>query len=214
MSGHERVESQGCPHRAGREVIAWGRSRGLSRFRCKGCGRTFNALTKTSMAHLPQKAALARPRPGDDRRQKPVQDRRALRRASDDSLSLPSPTRPSSSNPPRAGGPLCRVLRRDKRGGSARHLGTYQDNIPVLAARDRRGATFFALKACTARTDDAQCRRLIPSRREEAHFGRRQGEWAKIHPPLAPIVHVARWPLLQKQVVVQILRFGGSRRAL
>ena len=40
-SGHERVESQGCPHCAGREVIAWGRSGGLSRFRCKGCGRTF-----------------------------------------------------------------------------------------------------------------------------------------------------------------------------
>src|SRR5271166_4071788 len=51
-SGHERVESRGCPHCAGREVIAWGRSRGLSRFRCKGCGRTFNALTKTPMAHL------------------------------------------------------------------------------------------------------------------------------------------------------------------
>ncbi len=51
-SGHERVESQGCPHCAGREVIAWGRSGGLSRFRCKGCGRTFNALTKTPMAHL------------------------------------------------------------------------------------------------------------------------------------------------------------------
>ncbi len=51
-SGHERVESRGCPHCAGREVIAWGRSRGLSRFRCKGCRRTFNALTKTPMAHL------------------------------------------------------------------------------------------------------------------------------------------------------------------
>src|SRR5271166_3447391 len=51
-SGHERVESQGCPHCAGREVIACGRSGGLSRFRCKGCGRTFNALTKTPMAHL------------------------------------------------------------------------------------------------------------------------------------------------------------------
>ena len=25
---------------------------GLSRFRCKSCGRTFNALTKTAMAHL------------------------------------------------------------------------------------------------------------------------------------------------------------------
>jgi transposase-like protein len=32
-----------------------GRSRGLARFRCKTCGRTFNALTKTPMAHLRKK---------------------------------------------------------------------------------------------------------------------------------------------------------------
>ena len=51
----ERVESQGCPHCAGREVIGWGRSHGLLRFRCKSCGRTFNALTKTPMAHLRKK---------------------------------------------------------------------------------------------------------------------------------------------------------------
>jgi transposase-like protein len=51
----ERVESQGCPHCAGREIIGWGRSDGLLRFRCKSCGRTFNALTKTPMAHLRKK---------------------------------------------------------------------------------------------------------------------------------------------------------------
>ena len=51
-SGHERVASQGCPHCAGRAIVAWGRSHGLSRFRCKGCRRTFNALTSTAMAHL------------------------------------------------------------------------------------------------------------------------------------------------------------------
>jgi transposase-like protein len=41
-------------------MIGWrpeavGRSRGLARFRCKTCGRTFNALTKTPMAHLRKK---------------------------------------------------------------------------------------------------------------------------------------------------------------
>ena len=51
----ERVESQGCPHCAGREIVGWGRSDGLFRFRCKSCGRTFNALTKTPMAHLRKK---------------------------------------------------------------------------------------------------------------------------------------------------------------
>ena len=54
-ASHERVERQGCPHCAGREVVGWGRSHGLLRFRCKSCGRTFNALTKTPMAHLRKK---------------------------------------------------------------------------------------------------------------------------------------------------------------
>ena len=51
----ERVEAQGCPHCAGRAIVGWGRSGGLLRFRCKSCGRTFNALTKTPMAHLRKK---------------------------------------------------------------------------------------------------------------------------------------------------------------
>ena len=51
----ERVEAQGCPHCAGREIVGWARSHGLLRFRCKSCGRTFNGLTKTAMAHLRKK---------------------------------------------------------------------------------------------------------------------------------------------------------------
>jgi hypothetical protein len=51
----ERVAAQGCPHCVGREVVGWGRSHGLLQFRCKSCGRTFNALTKTPMAHLRKK---------------------------------------------------------------------------------------------------------------------------------------------------------------
>ena len=43
-AGVERVAAQGCPHCAGREIVGWGRSDGLLRFRCKSCGRTFNAL--------------------------------------------------------------------------------------------------------------------------------------------------------------------------
>ena len=52
--------------------------------------------------------------------------------------------RPLSSNPSRAAGPICRDKAR-KRGGKARHPGPYQDNIPVLVARDRKGATFDAV---------------------------------------------------------------------
>ena len=54
-TSHERVAAQGCPHCAGREIVGWGRSDGLLRFRCKSCGRTFNALTRTPMAHLRKK---------------------------------------------------------------------------------------------------------------------------------------------------------------
>ena len=54
-TGVERVERQVCPHCAGREIVGWGRSDGLLRYRCKSCGRTFNALTKTPLAHLRKK---------------------------------------------------------------------------------------------------------------------------------------------------------------
>ena len=37
-----------------------------------------------------------------------------------------------------------------KRGGSARHPGLHQDNIPILVARDRKGATFDAVLPMTA----------------------------------------------------------------
>jgi hypothetical protein len=50
-TSHKRVEAQGCPHCAGREVIGWGRSHGLLRFRCKSCGRTFGGF-KWSSQHL------------------------------------------------------------------------------------------------------------------------------------------------------------------
>ena len=54
-TGVERVERQGCPHGASREIVGSGRSDGLLRYRCKACRRTFNALAKTPMAHLRKK---------------------------------------------------------------------------------------------------------------------------------------------------------------
>jgi transposase-like protein len=43
-----------CPHchSPNDRLGSWGQSHGLKRFRCKDCGRTFNALTGTSLAHL------------------------------------------------------------------------------------------------------------------------------------------------------------------
>lgn len=44
----------GCPH-CGASVDrlgSWGQSQGLKRYRCRVCGRTFNALTGAALAHL------------------------------------------------------------------------------------------------------------------------------------------------------------------
>jgi transposase-like protein len=50
--GQCRVASLGCPHCGDREVVRWGRASDLPRYRCKACSRTFNALTKTPLANL------------------------------------------------------------------------------------------------------------------------------------------------------------------
>jgi transposase-like protein len=162
-TGVERVAAQGCPHCAGREVVGWGRSHGLLRFRCKSCGRTFNALTKTPMAHLRKKekwldharamiegkslaktAALCGVHPTTAFRWRhrflraPASDKpRGLRGIveADETFILES-FKGRWSDLPRAA---------RKRGGKARYAGLYQDNIPILVARDRCGATFDAI---------------------------------------------------------------------
>ena len=159
----ERVESQGCPHCAGREIVGWGRSDGLLRFRCKSCGRTFNALTRTPMAHLRKKERWL------DHAQAMIEGMSLAKTAK---LCGVHPTtafrwrhrflRAPADDKPRT---LSGIVEADetfilesfkgrwsdlprkarKRGGKARHPGSYQDNIPVLVARDRKGATFDAV---------------------------------------------------------------------
>jgi len=162
-SGHGRVESRGCPHCAGREIIAWGRANGLARFRCKSCGRAFNGLTKTPMAHLRKRERWL------DHARAMIEGRSLSKTAE---LCGVHPTTafrwrhrflgaPAADKPRTLNGiveadetfilesfkgrwsDLPRKPR--KRGGSARHPGLHQDNIPVLVARDRKGATFDAV---------------------------------------------------------------------
>ncbi len=162
-TGVERVERQGCPHCASREIVGWGRSDGLLRYRCKACGRTFNALTKTPMAHLRKKEKWL------DHARAMIEGRSLAKTAE---LCGVHPTTafrwrhrflraPADDKPRTLSGiveadetfilksckgrwsDLARAAR--KRGGTARHPGPYQDNIPVLVARDRKGATFDAV---------------------------------------------------------------------
>jgi|GEM_PF-2225054 len=44
-----------CPHCACRKIHPWGAARGLPRYRCSACKRTFNPLTGTSLARLRNK---------------------------------------------------------------------------------------------------------------------------------------------------------------
>jgi len=52
-------ETRRCPHCALEGAVIRGRSNGLKRYGCKGCGKTFNALTGTALARLRKKALWA-----------------------------------------------------------------------------------------------------------------------------------------------------------
>jgi len=45
-----------CPHCGGTRVVRNGSASGLQRYKCRGCQRTFNALSKTPLARLRMKA--------------------------------------------------------------------------------------------------------------------------------------------------------------
>jgi len=161
--GHGKVESQGCPHCGARDVVGWGRSSGLARYRCKDCARTFNALTKTPMARLRKKeqwlgharAMIEATSVAKAARLCNIHYTTAFRWRhrflgapaldkpkklsgiveADETFILESfkGRRSRLSRPPR------------KRGGKARHPGLFFENIPILVARDRAGATFDAV---------------------------------------------------------------------
>ena len=48
-------EARRCPHCAREGAVSRGMARGLRRYQCKGCGRTFNALTGTPLSGLHHK---------------------------------------------------------------------------------------------------------------------------------------------------------------
>jgi transposase-like protein len=161
--GERKVESQGCAHCGGQDIVRWGLSRGLPRYRCKSCSRTFNAATNTPLSGLRKKEswlaqtqamiegvslAKAAERCGVH----PSTAYRWRHRF----LSAPALDKPQmlqgiveadetfileSFKGRRSG--LTRKPRH--RGGKARHPGGYFENIPVLVARDRSGATIDAV---------------------------------------------------------------------
>lgn len=161
--GRERIASFGCPHCGCDDVRPWGRASGKPRYRCVNCRRTFNPLTGTSLAglHYPdrwndQAQALI---DGDTLAKAAKRCRidyttafrwrhRFLAALNGDKpktlsgLVEADETFILESFKGRRGG-LPRKAR--KRGGKASKRGLSAEQIPVIVARDRTGATLDAV---------------------------------------------------------------------
>lgn len=161
--GQRRVDSIGCPHCGSRDVVHWGKASDLPRYRCKGCRRTFNALTKTPLAHLRKKdkwvaqagAMIDGVSTSKAAKRCDVDYKTAFRWRHRflDSLSGDKPRALSgivegdetfileSFKGKRSG--ISRAAR--KRGGKPAKCGISAEQIPVIVARDRHGATTDAV---------------------------------------------------------------------
>lgn len=161
--GHGKVERRGCPHCGGRDIVAWGRANAVARYRCKSCGRTFNPLTKTPMARLRKKERWL------DHAQAMIEGTSVAKAAERCDVHASTAFRwrhrflgsPALDKPKTLTGIVeadetfilesFKGRRSDlprrprKRGGKAKHPGLFFENIPILVARDRDGATVDAV---------------------------------------------------------------------
>lgn len=156
------IESAGkprnCPHCGGSRVVRNGQADGLQRYKCRACGKSFNALTATPLARLRHKG-------------KWIEQARAMAEGltvarAGEHLAVAASTAfrwrhrflalPRGVKPALLGGIAeidetyvlesfkgRRVTTRKprKRGGHAAKRGLSREQIPVLVARDRSGAT-------------------------------------------------------------------------
>ena len=158
-----RVSSMGCPHCANQDVISWGKANGSRRYRCQGCGRTFNGLTKTPLARLRMKEKWR------EQAQSMIDGTTTSKSAKRCNVDYKTAFRwrhrfleaISSDKPKTLSGlvesdetfilesfkgkrsDLPRKAR--KRGGKAAKPGLSAEQIPVIVARDRTGATIDAV---------------------------------------------------------------------
>lgn len=161
--GQRKGAITGCPHCGEAGIVRWGASSGLPRYRCKACARTFNALTKTPLARLRMREKWSTQA---DAMIDGVSVAKAARRCgvhyttafrwrhrflaalsgdkpktlsgiveSDETFVLESYKGKRSGMPRKS----------RKRGGSAAKRGLSGEQIPVIIARDRQGATTDAV---------------------------------------------------------------------
>jgi transposase-like protein len=161
--GRQRIAACGCPHCGADDICSWGRANGKPRYRCGNCGKTFNALTGTPLAglHYPERwgdqaqalmegdtLARAAARCGIDATTAFRWRHRFLAAMKDDKprqlsgiVEADETFILESKKGKRAG--LARKPRR--RGGKASKRGLSDEQIPVMVARDRSGATIDAI---------------------------------------------------------------------
>lgn len=158
-----------CPHCAGRRVVKNGFADGLQRFKCRGCAKTFNALSGTPLArlHLRGKWLAKTEALRDGLSLSEVQELLGISRTTalrwrHRFLALPKEQRAQSltgvaeidetyslRSAKGQRSALGRKVRR--RGGKADKPGLSGQQVPVLVARDRAGETAdFILEADTS----------------------------------------------------------------
>jgi transposase-like protein len=157
------VASAGCPHCASRQLQPWGQASGLQRYRCGNCRRTFNGLTGTPLARLRKKDRWAA------QAEALITGESVATAAKRCDVAVTTAFRwrhrflaaSTQDKPSRLSGiveadetfilesfkgrrsDLPRPAR--KRGGKAAKRGLSAEQIPVLVARDRHGATTDAV---------------------------------------------------------------------
>ena len=146
-----------CPHCGGAGAVSRGKARGLRRYRCKTCGKTFGALTGTALSGLHHKerwlafgASL-----GEGETIREAAERcgiapstafrwrhrflAAVRQAPDRLAGIVEADETFVLESRKGERKLDRKPRR--RGGKARKRGLSREQVPVLVAADRAGAT-------------------------------------------------------------------------
>lgn len=161
--GRARIESFGCPHCSSPDIRRWGHAGGKPRYRCATCLRTFNPLTGTPLSGLHHQARWS------DQAQALIGGETLSKAAKRcgiatttafrwrhrflAALNLDKPQRLSGiveadetfvlESFKGKRGTLLRAPR--KRGGKAGKCGLSSEQVPVLVARDRSGATIDAV---------------------------------------------------------------------
>ena len=157
-------EARRCPHCASEGAVSRGMARGLRRYQCKGCGRTFNALSGTPLSGLHHKerwlsfgASLAK---GETVKASAARcdvavstafrwRHRFLAAARSDSEVLKGIVEADETyvlESRKGARGLGRKARR--RGGKAKKRGLSREQVPVLMAADRSGTTVSAVLRC------------------------------------------------------------------